>query len=558
MFFPTTFDEIKKFGWKDLDVIIITGDTYIDSPYIGVSIIANLLFKYGYRIGIIAQPDINSDDITRLGEPQLFWGVTAGSIDSMVANYTPLKKKRKSDDFTPGGINNKRPDRATIIYSNLIRKYFKNTKPIILGGIEASLRRIPHYDYWDDKVRRSILFDAKADILVYGMGEKSILELANKYKNNLEVFDTKGICYISKKKVNNYIELPSYEEVKEDKLKFIDMFNLFYVNNNPFYGKGLQIKHGDRYLIHNPPQAPLNKREMDEIHDFNYVRDVHPYYKNQGKVKALETIRFSILTHRGCFGECNFCAISVHQGNVISSRSENSIVKEALIISKLPDFKGYILDVGGPTANMYEIQCDKMLLSGKCKNKRCLSPFPCKKININHSKQIHLLRKLRSLPNIKKVFVASGLRYDMILNDEEYGIQYLEELIKYHTSGQLKIAPEHVNNNILNLMGKPDNGLLSKFKDLFYDLNKKNKLNQYLTYYFIAAHPGTSENEMLELKRFIKKELKIKPEQVQIFTPTPSTYSTLLYYTEIDPISKEKIFVEKSLQKKDKQKKIII
>ena len=374
MFFPVTVEEKDKFGWKELDVILISGDTYIDSPYIGTSIIANLLFKHGYRVGVIAQPDINSDEIAKLGEPRLFWGVSAGSVDSMVANYTALKKKRKSDDFTPGGLNNRRPDRATLVYTNLIRKYFKNTKPVILGGIEASLRRIPHYDYWDDKLRRSILFDAKADLIVYGMAEKAIIEVADKLKNGSDFSDVKGICYISKEPPKDYLELPSYEEVKMDKDKFTLMFNSFYKNNDPVTGKGFYIKHGDRYLIQNPPQLPLSESEIDSVYNLNYLRDAHPYYQKQGAIKALETIKFSINTHRGCYGECNFCAISVHQGTTISSRSEKSIIDEATVISKLPGFKGYILDVGGPTANMYGIECTKKIKHGSCLYKRCIFP----------------------------------------------------------------------------------------------------------------------------------------------------------------------------------------
>jgi uncharacterized radical SAM protein YgiQ len=557
MFFPTTQDEIKRFGWKELDIVLITGDTYIDSPYIGVSIIANLLFKHGYKVGVIAQPDINTDDIARLGEPKLFWGVTAGSIDSMVANYTALKKFRKSDDFTPGGKNDKRPDRASITYTNLIRKYFKNTKPIVLGGIEASLRRIPHYDFWDDKLRRSLLFDAKADIIVYGMGEKTILELAECFKTQTGYHENKGICYISKEPNQHFINLPSYEEAVSDKNKFIEMFNLFYNNIDPILGKGLTVKHGDRYLIQNPPQLPLNEKEMDEVYGLNYTRDVHPYYKKNGEVKALETIRFSITTHRGCYGECNFCAISLHQGKFISSRSEKSIVDEAKVITHLPGFKGYILDVGGPTANMYGIECDKKLSKGACSKKRCIFPYLCNKMVPNHIKQINLLRKLRSISGIKKVFIGSGLRYDIILDDIKYGQQYLEEISKYHISGQLKIAPEHINAKVLRLMGKPENHRLPDFRNKFYHISKKLGDKQFLTYYFIAAHPGSDQGEMLDLKKFIKSELKLNPEQVQIFTPTPSTYSTLMYYTEIDPFTNEKIFVEKKQALKEKQKKTI-
>ncbi len=557
MFFPTTHDELKKFGWKELDVILVTGDTYIDSPYIGIAIIANLLFKNGYKVGIIAQPDINSNEITRLGEPKLFWGVSAGSVDSMVANYTALKKKRRSDDFTPGGVNNKRPDRASIIYTNLIRKYFKNTKPVILGGIEASLRRIPHYDYWDDKLRRSLLFDSKADIIIYGMGEKSVLEIATRLKDKNDYHDLRGICYISKEPVSGFTELPSFEDMVNDKNKFAEMFDAFYHNTDPITGKGLQIRHGDRYLIQNPPQYSMSEKEMDDVYNLSYMRDVHPFYKKFGDVKALETIRFSITTHRGCYGECNFCAISIHQGRTISSRSEGSIVYEAVQISKLPGFKGYILDVGGPTANMYGIECEKKLSKGICTNKRCLYPYLCKKMKPSHTRQINLLRKIRSIPGIKKVFIGSGIRYDMILDDDKSGRQYLEEIIKYHISGQMKIAPEHTNKGILMLMGKPENSRLAEFKNTFYLINKKNNQKQFLTYYFIAAHPGSGNKEMLELKKYIRSELKLRPEQVQVFTPTPSTYSTLMYYTGIDPSTKEKIFVEKNLPNKERQKKII-
>jgi uncharacterized radical SAM protein YgiQ len=557
MFFPTTHDELKKFGWKDLDVILITGDTYIDSPYIGIAIIANLLFKNGYKVGVIAQPDIASDDIARLGEPRLFWGVSAGSVDSMVANYTPLKKFRKSDDFTPGGLNTKRPDRASMTYTNLIRKYFKNTKPIVLGGIEASLRRIPHYDFWDDKLRRSLLFDAKADIIVYGMGEKTILELAECFRNGTEYKNTRGISYISKEPKSDFIVLPSYEEAVSDKKKFIELFNTFYQNVDPINGKGLVIKHSDRYLIQNPPQLPLDEKEMDEVYGLNYTRDVHPHYKKNGEVKALETIRFSITTHRGCYGECNFCAISLHQGKIISSRSEKSIIDEAKVLIHLPAFKGYILDVGGPTANMYGIECSKKIEKGACLKKRCVFPHLCGQMIPNHTKQINLLRKLRSIVGIKKVFIGSGLRYDMILDDKKAGKQYLEEITKYHISGQLKIAPEHINNKILKLMGKPENNRLLDFKDEFYKISKREGKKQFLTYYFIAAHPGSDQKEMLELKKFVKSELKLNPEQVQIFTPTPSTYSTLMYYTEMDPFNHEKIFVEKKPAQKDRQKKTI-
>ena len=573
MFLPTIKSEMKKFGWDNLDIIFVTGDTYIDSPYIGISILSNLLVKQGYKVGVIAQPNIESDDITRLGEPNLFWAVTAGSVDSMLANYTASRKFRKKDDFTPGGENNRRPNRASIVYSNLIRKYYKKTKPIVLGGIEASLRRIPHYDYWDDKFRSSLLFDAKADILIYGMAEKCILQLADSLKNGSDYKNILGLCY-GVKEINesfflsdSYGELKirediilsdSYEELKEDKLKFIKFFNLFYNNLDPFNAKTLIIPHADKYLVINPPQLPLTESEMDDIYDLDYEHDIHPYYKQFGKVTALETIRFSITSHRGCYGECNFCAISVHQGRMLSQRSVESIYKEAVRITNLPSFKGYILDVGGPAANMYGIECSKKVSKMQCKNKRCLFPEICKRLDLNHSKQIRLLKKLRTIDKVKAIFIGSGLRYDMIINDKKYGLEYLRELVGHHISGQLKIAPEHINCDILQLMGKPANKNLVEFKNKYEEFAKRVKKQLYLTYYFIVAHPGSSMKDAKDLKLFIKHELKLKPEQAQIFTPLPSTYSALMYYTEMNPFSLEKIKVEKDIRNKQKQKQMVI
>ncbi|TET04233.1 MAG: YgiQ family radical SAM protein, partial [Candidatus Atribacteria bacterium] len=448
--------------------------------------------------------------------------------------------------------------RATIVYSNLIRKYFKNPKSIILGGIEASLRRIAHYDYWDDGIRRAILFDAKADILVYGMGEKSVLKLARNLKTGKDWKDIRGICYISSHPKDEYTILPSYQEVKGDKKKFISMFHTFYLNNDPLTAKGLCQQQDSRYLIQNPPSYPLAQKELDKIHDLPYEREVHPYYRKEGEVKALETIKFSITTHRGCYGECNFCSITVHQGKVIQGRSEKSILREAKLLTRLKDFKGYILDMGGPTANMYGIECQKKLKSGSCADKRCLYPQICSSLKINHKRQMEILNKIRQIKGIKKVFVASGIRYDMLLNDQKYGEKYLRELIKHHISGQLKIAPEHTENNVLEKMGKPDRGYLKRFRDKFLQINKEHKKKQFLTYYLIAAHPGCREGDMHRLKEYTSKELKLNPEQVQIFTPTPSTYSTLMYYTEIDPFTGKAIYVEKNLKKKGRQKGIVV
>ncbi len=559
MFLPTTVEEMRKYGWEQCDIILVSGDTYIDSSYNGIAIIGNILYENGYKVGVIAQPQIDSDiDIMRLGEPKLYWGISAGTVDSMVANYTASRRKRRNDDFTPGGQNDRRPDRASIVYTNLIKKYSKEGKPIVLGGIEASLRRIVHYDYWSNKLRKSILFDAKADVIVYGMGEKSILDLSEKIKKGEKYNDVRGICYISNEIPKDYIELPDYESVCKSKDEFIKMFNLFYINNDPLTAKGMVQKNDTRYLIHNPPAFRLSQEEIDKVYNMDYERDVHPYYKKQGDVKAIETIKNSITTHRGCYGECNFCAIALHQGRTIVSRSMESIVQEAELITKQNGFKGYITDLGGPTANMYMTDCQKKIDYGSCQTKRCLYPNKCKTLKISHKKQMELLKKIRSLKNVKKVFVASGIRYDMILEDHENGDKYLREIIRHHISGQMKIAPEHTEDKVLDKMGKPGKSYLKEFKDKFYKINKEEDKKQFLTYYIIAAHPNCDEGDMRKLKDFAATELKTNPEQVQIFTPTPSTYSTLMYYTEKDPFTGKKIFVEKEMSKKEKQKEIVI
>ena len=559
MFLPTTKKELKEFGWNKLDIILVSGDTYVDSPYMGVAILGNILVDKGFRVGIIAQPDVNSAyDISRLGEPELFWGVSGGSVDSMVSNYTAAKKRRKQDDYTPGGENNRRPDRAVLTYTNLIRRNFKNTKPIIIGGIEASLRRVVHYDYWSNKLRRSILFDSKADYLVYGMGEKTTIEIANKLQKGKSIIGVRGLSYLSNENKYEYLQLPSYEEAVKDKFKFIEMFDTFYLNNDPLSAKGLVQKHGERFLIQNPPQYNPTTEEMDYYHDLKYERETHPYYSKDGKVRALDTIRFSINTHRGCYGECNFCAIAVHQGQTISGRSEKSILNEATEYSKMKNFKGNILDVGGPTANMYAFECVKKIKLGSCDDKRCVAPSTCKTLRPTHKPQIDLLKKLRKLNGIKKVFVASGIRYDMVLDDKQYGDEYLKEIVQHHTSGQMKIAPEHSEDKILDLMGKPGKRYLTEFRDKFYQYSKEVGKNQFLTYYMIAAHPGCTESDMHKLKEFTSEKLAISPEQVQVFTPTPSTYSTLMYYTEIDPFTGEKLFVEKDINKTTAQKNIAV
>lgn len=560
MFLPTTIEEVRKLGWDSLDIILISGDTYIDSSYNGSALIGKWLYKHGFKVGIIAQPDINSDkDITRLGEPNLYWAVSAGCVDSMVANYTATKKKRKSDDFTPGGENTRRPDRASIMYTNLIKRFFKNgNAPVVLGGIEASLRRITHYDYWSNNLRRPLIFDAKADILSYGMGEKSMLALAQSLKGGREWRNIRGLSYIAKEKKDSYLELPSFEECVKDKKGFAKAFDIFYHNCDPITAKGLCQPCGDRYLIQNPPGENFTSEELDSIYSMDFERDVHPYYKAMGEVRALDTIRTSVTTHRGCYGECNFCAIAIHQGRTVISRSQDSIVEEVKEIASAPKFKGYIADVGGPTANMYDVECSKKLKLGACQDKRCLYPHKCPALKIDHNSQIELLDKLKNIDKIKKIFIASGIRYDMILDDKRNGQIYLEEIIKDHVSGQMKIAPEHTEDKVLALMGKQGKAPLKEFKEKFYKINSKLGKKQFLTYYLIAAHPGCDEKDMLDLRRFASSELRINPEQVQVFTPTPSTYSTLMYYTEMDPFTNKKLFVEKDNGKKQKQKDILI
>jgi uncharacterized radical SAM protein YgiQ len=483
--------------------------------------------------------------------------VTAGSIDSMVANYTATGRPRHTDDYTPGGQNTRRPNRATLVYANSIRRYFKNTAPIVLGGVEASLRRIAHYDFWSDSIRRSVLFDAKADYLLYGMAEGSILELARVLDKKETPNQIRGLCYISKKVPKGYLELPSFEQVSEDKDAFIEMFHTFYKNNDPISAKGLAQLHGDRYLIQNPPYPYLSQEALDEVYALPYERDQHPYYAKDGDVKALETIRFAIPTHRGCYGDCNFCAIAVHEGRTVRWRSEQSIIDEAQELTHHPDFKGYIYDLSGPTANMYGFECKTKLNNGPCVDKNCIYPSICPALHVNHQPQIELMQKLRKIKGIKKVFIGSGLRYDLVLSDKQHGQEYLEELVKYHTSGQLKIAPEHTLTNVLKRMGKPDINVLLEFKHRFEALNENIRRKQFLTYYLIAAYPGCTMSDMAALKKFASQALGILPEQVQVFTPTPSTYASLMYYTEKDPFTGENLFVEKNPAGKKRQKEII-
>ena len=559
MFLPTSQKELDRLGWKRLDVILVTGDAYIDSPHIGVAVIGKTLLTAGYRVGIVPQPDTSAgNDIAALGEPALFWGVTAGCVDSMISNYTAARKKRRQDDLTAGGRNTRRPDRAVITYVNLIRRWFKNTRPVIIGGIEASLRRISHYDYWSDSVRRSLLFDARADILVYGMGEKTILELADCLGNRKSTRNIRGICYKSDRKPDGFLELPAHDTVSRDKTAFSDMFAVFYQNTDPVTARGLCQKQDTRYLIQNPPQWPLSPQELDRTYELGYERRAHPRHQSEGPVRALDTIAFSITSHRGCCGECGFCAIAVHQGRRVVSRSETSILKEAQVLTQHPDFKGIVQDVGGPTANMYGMDCKLWQKRGACDNKHCLAPSLCVNLSMGHGRQIRLLRKIRELPNVRKVFIGSGIRHDLVVADKKNGWPYLEEIISHHISGQIKVAPEHSQPHVLTLMGKPDAEVLTQFARHFKRLNQKQNKKQYLTCYFIAAYPGCTLADMTALKAYVRRTLGFKPQQVQIFTPSPSTVASLMYYTEKSFPGGESLFVEKQIRKKEQQKQVLV
>lgn len=554
MFLPVTKKEATILGWKELDVILVTGDAYIDSPLVGVAIIGKVLLDAGFSVGVISQPRTTlADDIRRLGEPRVFWGVTGGCVDSMVANRTALGKPRRSDDFTPGGKNTARPNRAVITYANLIRRHFKTTSPIVLGGIEASLRRIAHYDFSSDRIRRSVLLDAKADFLLYGMADTSVVRMARALKAGEPVTAMPGLCHISSKAPGKAITIPSFEAAVGNKAVFAKMFRSFYHYSVSKQKTPLVQQHGTRYLIHNPPSLPLSAREMDVIYGLEFERDVHPFCRKKGQVKAIQTIRDSIVTHRGCFGECNFCSIAVHQGLVVQSRSPKSILKEARLLASIPSLKGKVSLGGSPTANMYASHCGKTGPSAHCSQRRCLFPKPCPDLVLGHSAQASLLRKLQKVPGIQQVIVSSGIRHDMVVSSGEAGTAYLREVVNHHTSGQLKVAPEHSQAGILNLMGKPGPDSLLRFRRLFQKLTVRTGKKQFLTHYLIAAHPGCRLDDMDRLRVFCRDYLGHIPEQVQVFTPTPSTYSTLMYWTGKNPFAGKPCFAERTTSGKAKQ-----
>lgn len=558
-FLPICKEDMIKKGIKQLDFIIVTGDAYVDHPSFGTAIISRLIEKQGFTIGVIAQPDFhNLDDFKRLGKPKYAFLVNSGNIDSMVNHYTSSKKKRHNDLYTPNGEAGHRPDRAVIVYANKVKEAFKDV-PIIIGGVEASLRRFAHYDYWSDKVRRSILLDSKADLLIYGMGEKPIKEICNliQYGMNItDIKDIRGTVYKSSSinNIENYIEVPSYEDVVSSKQAYAESFKLQAEEQDAIRGKTVVQKHGNTYIIQNPPSYPLTVEEMDQSYNLPYTRTYHPIYEKQGGIPAIKEVSFSITSHRGCFGSCSFCALTFHQGRVIQNRSETSIVNEAKLLTTLPDFKGYIHDIGGPTANFRNRACKVQEKVGVCKNKQCMFPTPCKNLIIDHSEYLNVLRKVRKLPNIKKVFIRSGIRYDYLTHDKNQ--KFLEELCKYHISGQLKVAPEHVSDKVLKQMGKPTREVYDTFCNNYFKMNKKLGLDQYLVPYLMSSHPGSTLKEAIKLALYIK-DMGYNPEQVQDFYPTPGSLSTTIYYTGFNPFTKEKVYTPKSQEEKNMQRALL-
>lgn len=559
-FLPVCKQDLIDRKIEQLDFVYIVGDAYVDHPSFGHAIVSRVLEANGYTVGIISQPDWKDDkSITILGCPRLAFLVSGGNMDSMVNHYTVSKKHRQNDAYTPGGEMGKRPDYATICYGNLIRRTYKQV-PIIIGGIEASLRRMAHYDYWSDKFKRSILLDSQADLISYGMGEKSIVDIADALNSGIAVSDITfipGTVYKSKTTANIYdgIFLPSYEEMKEQPKKYAESFAIQYTNTDPYNGKALIEKYpNDIYIIQNPPQKPLTTEEMDAVYALPYMRTYHPMYEEKGGVPAISEIKFSLISNRGCFGGCSFCALTFHQGRTVQIRSHESIIEEAKKLIKEPDFKGYIHDVGGPTANFRHTSCEKQLEYGVCKNKQCLFPSACKNLTVDHSDYLSLLRKLRNLPGVKKVFVRSGIRFDYLLEDTDD--TFFKELVMYHVSGQLKVAPEHISDAVLTRMGKPKNAVYEKFTAKYEKLNQQMGLKQFLVPYLMSSHPGSTLKEAIELAEYLR-DLGYMPEQVQDFYPTPSTLSTVMYYTGLDPRDMKPVYVCKNPHEKAMQRALI-
>ena len=558
-FLPICKQDMEDRGWDKLDIVLITGDAYVDHPSFGAAIISRVLEQAGYKVGIISQPDWKtSNDFLKLGKPKLFFGITAGNLDSILANYTINRSKRKQDDYSPGGNIGLRPNRATIVYANKVRELFPDV-PIVLGGIEASLRRLAHYDFWSDAVRRSVLLDAKADLLVYGMGEKQIVEIAKRLAKSEDVKsldNIRGTVIVRKTMDNfkNYIEVPSFEDVEKNKDKFNEAFKLFYLESDPIRGKTIAQKHGDRFVVQLPPEKPLTQRELDNIYSLDYARLPHPVYDKDGGVPGFETIKNSIISHRGCNGECSFCSLGLHQGRIIQSRSRESIVKEIEILTKQSYFKGTITDIGGPTANLYAAKCESWEKRGACKDKKCLMPSKCTNLKLGYDEALSLWDRIKKVKGVKHIFISSGLRYDLLTDKQSDG--YLKSLCREHVSGYLKVAPEHTSGKVLELMNKPGIWVYEKFVKRFQNINKELGKKQFIVNYFITSHPGADRNASLEMAHYLS-ERKIRPEQIQDFIPLPMTVSAAMYWTLKNPFTGDSVYVPKDIKERKAQRFLI-
>ena len=559
-FLPVNREDMNKRGWEQPDFVYVTGDAYVDHPSFGSAIISRVLEAHGYKVCMIPQPDWKRDDsIDVFGEPRLGFLVCGGNMDSMVNHYTVNKKHRSRDAYSPGGVMGLRPDYATVVYCNLIRRTYKNT-PIIIGGIEASLRRLAHYDYWSDKLKHSILIDSQADIISYGMGEKSMVEIADALDSGIDVKDisfVRGTVYKTRHldDVYDYKLLPSYNELQADRMKYAESFGIQYKNTDPFVAKTLVEGYGNRgYVVQNPPAMPLTEMEMDDVYDLPYMNDYHPMYRESGGIPAISEVKFSLTSNRGCFGGCSFCALTFHQGRIVQTRSHESIIKEAVNMTKNPDFKGYIHDVGGPTANFRHMACKKQEKYGACPEKQCLFPKLCKNLVVDHKDYLDLLAKLRNIEGVKKVFVRSGIRFDYVMADKDD--RFLKELCRYYISGQLRVAPEHISDNVLKLMGKPENSVYEAFINKYRKVNNLTGKEQYLVPYLMSSHPGSTMKDAIALAEYIR-DIGYMPEQVQDFYPTPSTISTCMYYTGVDPRNMEKVYVPRNPHEKAMQRALI-
>ena len=560
-FLPISRADMKRRGWEQCDFVYVIGDAYVDHPTFGHAIISRVLEDAGYKVGIISQPDWkNPESILALGEPRLAFLVMGGNMDSMVNHYSVSKRRRKTDAFTPGGCLGKRPDHAAVVYCNLIRRSFPH-KPVIVGGIEASLRRLAHYDYWSDSLKRSLLLDSQADLLLYGMGERSILEVAEALDSGLDISDityVRGSVYKTRslESVYDALTLPSYEALCADRRTYAESFYRQYCNTDPFIAKRLAEPYEKEgcWVVQNPPQEPLTTEEMDRVYALPYMRTYHPSYERMGGVPAIEEVKFSLTSNRGCFGGCSFCALTFHQGRIVQTRSHEAIIGEAKQVIQDPDFKGYIHDVGGPTANFRHPSCQKQLTKGVCPNRQCLFPTPCKNLQVDHRDYLELLRKLRALPGVKKVFIRSGIRFDYLIYDKDD--TFLKEMVEHHISGQLKVAPEHIADPVLQMMGKPSNEVYRRFLTKYQRLNEKLGMKQYVVPYLMSSHPGSTLKEAVKLAEYLR-DLGYMPEQVQDFYPTPSTISTVMYYTGLDPRTMEPVYVPTNPHEKAMQRALI-